>query len=223
MAKSSSAEQGLNKIIEHTLLKQDATTEDVKTLCEEAKTHKFFGVCVPPYYVEQAHKLLEKTSVKVITVVGFPLGYSLTSIKVEEAKKAIEKGADEIDMVINLSAFRNKEYNYIKNEIDSVATIARMNNKLMKVIIESGSLTDEEIVKACELAVEGGADFVKTSTGFNGTGAKVEHVALMRASLPEKIKIKASGGIKDRAFALELAKVGADRIGASASINLMEA
>ncbi len=223
MAKSSSTEQGLNKLIEHTLLKQDATTDDVKTLCDEAIAHKFFAVCVPPYYVEQASKLLDKTSVKIVTVVGFPLGYSLTSIKVEEAKKAIEKGADEIDMVINLAAFRNKEYNYIKNEIDSVATIARMNNKLMKVIIESGSLTDEEIVKACELAVDGGADFVKTSTGFNGTGAQVEHVKLMRANLPEKIKIKASGGIKERAFALDLAKAGADRIGASASVNLMEA
>ncbi len=213
----------MHKLIEHTLLKQEATTEDVKTLCEEAKTHKFFGVCVPPYYVEQAQKLLEKSSVKIVTVVGFPLGYSLTSIKVEEAKKAIEKGADEIDMVINLAALRNKEYNYVKNEIDSVATIAHMSNKLMKVIIESGSLTDEEIIKACELCAEAGADFVKTSTGFNGTGAQVEHIKLMRQHLPDKIKIKASGGIKEREFALELAKAGADRIGASASLKLIEA
>lgn len=223
MAKSSSTEQGLHKLIEHTLLKQDATTDDVKTLCEEAKAHKFFGVCVAPYYVELAQKLLDKTSVKIITVVGFPLGYSLTSIKVEEAKKAIEKGADEVDMVINLAAFRNKEYNYVKNEIDSVATIAHMSNKLVKIIIESGSLTDEEIVKACELCVEAGADFVKTSTGFNGTGASIENIKLMRKTLPEKIKIKASGGIKEREFALELARAGADRIGASASIKLLEA
>lgn len=223
MAKSSSPEQGLNKLIEHTLLKQDATNEDVKTLCEEAMTHKFFGVCVPPYYVEQAQKLLEKSSVKVITVIGFPMGYGLTSIKVEEAKKAVEKGADEIDMVMNIAAFRNKEYNYIKNEIDSITTIARMNTKLVKIIIESGSLSDEEIIKACELCAEAGADFVKTSTGFNGTGAQLEHVKLMREHLPEKIKIKASGGIRDKEFALELVKAGADRLGTSAGVKLMEA
>lgn len=211
----------LKKAIEHTLLKQDATRDQVKQLCEEAVEHGFGGVCVPPYYVADAAKLLEDTDVKVVTVIGFPLGYELPAVKVEEAKRAVDHGADELDMVMNVAAFRSGDINWVKNDIDSVATIARMNNKKIKVIIESGILTDDEIKQACAICAELEVDFVKTSTGFAAAGASVEHVKLMRSVLPKKIAIKASGGIRDRAFADALIAAGATRIGASASIKIV--
>lgn len=211
----------LKKAIEHTLLKQDATRDQVKQLCEEAVEHGFGGVCVPPYYVADAAKLLEDTGVKVVTVIGFPLGYELPAVKVEEAKRAVDHGADELDMVMNVAAFRSGDINWVKNDIDSVATIARMNNKKIKVIIESGILTDDEIKQACAICAELEVDFVKTSTGFAAAGASVEHVKLMRSVLPKKIAIKASGGIRDRAFADALIAAGATRIGASASIKIV--
>ena len=213
----------LRKAIEHTLLKQEATREQIKLLCEEAVENGLGGVCVPPYFVADAAKLLESSGVKVVTVIGFPLGYQLPAIKVEEAKRAVDHGADELDMVMNIAAFKSGDINWVKNDIDSVATIAHMSNKKIKVIIESGILTDEDIKKACAICAELGVDFVKTSTGFAAAGASVAHVKLMRAALPKKIAIKASGGIRDKAFAEALIAAGADRIGTSSGVKIVNA
>jgi deoxyribose-phosphate aldolase len=211
----------LNSYIEHTLLKAEATMAEVEQLCREADENGFYGVCIAPYYVGPAAKIIGNGKSKIITVIGFPFGYNAVSAKVEEAKRAFERGAHEVDMVMNLAAFRNEDYNLVKDDIDSVSTIAHMHDKVVKVIIETGILTDAEIAKACELCVEAGADFVKTSTGYAKAGASVEHVKLMRNLLPAKIKIKASGGIRERDFAQELVEAGAVRIGSSVSINLI--
>lgn len=222
MAKTSNKPTGLNSYIEHTVLKQVTTRADVVKLCEEAMKYQFLGVCVPPYFVDAAVKELKDSGVKVVTVIGFPLGYTYTSVKVEEAKWAVEKGADELDMVVNLAAFRSGDMNYVKNDIESVATIARINNKVLKVIIESGILTDDEITTLCKICEDAGVDIVKTSTGFAEAGASIGHVKLMRSVLPAKTGIKASGGIRDKAFTEELVAAGATRIGTSSGIKIME-
>lgn len=207
--------------IEHTLLKPYALNADIEKLCNEAKEHQFFGVCVTPYQVKNAKKFLKQSKVQLITVVGFPFGYNHTPAKVEEVKKVIDAGADEIDMVMNISALRNLDYSIISNDIESVAMAVHMNNKVIKVIIESGVLTNEEIIKACEICTQAGVNFIKTSTGYAENGASVEAVSLIRKNTPEKIKIKASGGIKDKTFALQLIEAGADRIGTSSGIQII--
>lgn len=207
--------------IDHTLLKADASEKEVKKLCAEAKEHGFAAVCIPPYFVRKCRLWLSDSEVKVATVVGFPLGYSHTPAKVEEARRAIDEGADEVDMVINIIALKAGDWNYLKNELTSVATIVQLRGGKLKVILETGLLTNSEIVKACELCAEMTVDFVKTSTGFVQPGATVEAVKLLRASLPKAIKIKASGGIRDKAFALQLIEAGADRLGSSASVSLV--
>jgi len=209
------------KIIEHTLLKPGANKDDIKNLCKEAVEYQFHGVCVPPYYVRLAKEYLKDEPAKVITVIGFPFGYQTKGTKVEETKKVIEDGADEIDMVINIAAFKSEDLNYVREDIESIATICRLRNKALKVIIETCLLSPEEIIKICELVGEVGVDFIKTSTGFNGEGATVENVKLIRQSTPLRIKIKAAGGIKTRAFAEELIKAGADRIGTSSGIAIV--
>ncbi|MBO6088500.1 deoxyribose-phosphate aldolase, partial [bacterium] len=191
--------ENLNKHIEHTLLKQDAKREDFLKLFEEARTHKFLGVCVNPCYVKLAKENLKDTDVKIVSVVGFPLGANRSDIKAFEAIKAIEDGADEIDMVINVTALKNKDYEYVVNDIKEVKFACR--NKPLKVILETDLLEKDEIKKACELCVEGKADFVKTSTGFvkGGVGAKIEDVELMYKTVsPFGLKVKASGGIRDK-------------------------
>jgi deoxyribose-phosphate aldolase len=207
--------------IDHTLLKADATEKEVKRLCAEAKEYGFAAVCIPPYFVRKCKLWLKDSEVKVATVVGFPLGYSHTPAKVEEARRAIDEGADEVDMVINIIALKAGDWNYLKNELTSVATIVQLRGGKLKVILETGLLTNDEIVKACELCAEMTVDFVKTSTGFTPVGATVEAVKLLRASLPKAIKIKASGGIRDKAFALQLIEAGADRLGCSASVSIV--
>ncbi|MFM2307358.1 MAG: deoxyribose-phosphate aldolase [Bacteroidota bacterium] len=207
--------------IDHTLLKADATEKEVKRLCAEAKEHGFAAVCIPPYFVRKCKLWLKDSEVKVATVVGFPLGYSHTPAKVEEARRAIDEGADEVDMVINIIALKAGDWNYLKNELTSVATIVQLRGGKLKVILETGLLTNDEIVKACELCAEMTVDYVKTSTGFTPVGATVEAVKLLRASLPKAIKIKASGGIRDKAFALQLIEAGADRLGCSASVSIV--
>jgi deoxyribose-phosphate aldolase len=208
--------------IEHTLLKATASKEDIIRLCREAEDHSFYGVCVPPYYVQLAKKTLgAKSHVKVVTVVGFPLGYSTVGAKVEEVKKAFIDGADEIDMVINLAAYKSGDSTAFTNDVSSVVTACHLQNKAVKVIIETAYLSNEEIVDICKICTECGVDFVKTSTGFAPTGATVEAVKLIRETLPAKIKIKAAGGIKDPQFALELIQAGAERIGTSAGIDLI--
>lgn len=211
----------LERHIDHTLLKPDCTGSQIKELCAEAIDHNFAAVCVPPYYVKDAANLLEKHDVKVATVIGFPLGYASTPSKVEEIKRAIDEGADEMDAVINLCAVKNANWNYLRNEIESLATVCHIRGKIVKVILETGLLSRDEIIKICGLVTEAKADFVKTSTGFNGPGASVEVVQLLRQQLPASIKIKASGGIKDRQAAEQLIAAGASRIGTSASLALL--
>ena len=211
----------LAKYIEHTLLKPDANKDDIKKLCTEAIENHFHGVCVPPYYVRLAKEFIKTESVKVITVIGFPFGYQTKGTKVEETKKVIEDGADEIDMVVNIAAFKSDDLNYVREDIESIATLCRLKNKALKVIIETCLLSPEEITKICGLVCDVGVDFIKTSTGFNGEGATVENVKLIRQSSTTKIKIKAAGGIKTRKFAEELIKAGADRIGTSSGISIV--
>lgn len=201
--------------IEQTLLRPDVTKDDIQNLCLKAIDHKFYGVCIPPYYVRFAREIVKENSLKIVTVVGFPMGYQTVMSKVEEAKRAIQDGADEIDMVMNIAAFKSGEYNYVTEELENLITICRLKSKPLKVIIETGLLNEDEIRKICEICTEVKIDFIKTSTGFNGEGAKLEHIKLLRKILPEKIKIKASGGIRQKKFAEKLIKAGAIRIGTS--------
>lgn len=212
----------LNKYIEHTLLKQDALKTDLENLFDEAIKYKFHGVCVNPAYVEFAHQHLKKTGIKIVTVVGFPLGASKPEIKAAEANIALKDGADEIDMVLNVSALKNKNYDYIVDEIKTLKVVCHKN--ILKVIIETDLLTKDEIAKACELCVKGGADFVKTSTGFvkGGVGAKVEDVKLMYEKVaPHGLGVKASGGIKTKEQALALIEAGASRLGTSSGVAIV--
>ncbi len=211
----------LARFIDATILKPDTTLADVKTLCEEAKQYGFATVCVPPFFVKDAVKALEGTPVHTSTVVGFPMGYSATPAKVEEIKKAIDEGATELDCVINLCAVKSKQWNYVRNEMDSMAMACQMRGKTIKVILETGLLNETEVAKLCEMAAEVKVNFVKTSTGVNGKGATVPIVASLRKKLPAFIKIKASGGIRERKFAEELIAAGADRIGTSAGVAIL--
>lgn len=215
--------EDLNKYIEHTNLKPDCTQQDVVKLCEEAVAHKFYGVCVSPYYVQLAKKSIKKAPVKIITVVGFPFGYNTVASKVEETKKAIIGGADEIDVVMNIAAFKSGDDATVLNDLQAVIMACHLQNKVAKVIIETALLTPEEIEKACRICVDCEADFVKTSTGFAASGAKVEDVALMRKVLPAKVKIKAAGGIRDVATAIAMVEAGATRLGTSASLTIVGA
>jgi deoxyribose-phosphate aldolase len=212
----------LAKRIEHTNLKPDCTKEDILQLCNEAITHGFYGVCVSPYFVQLAKKSIGKKTIKIITVVGFPLGYSTVGAKVEEAKKAIISGADEIDMVMNIAAFKSDDMQTVQNDIQSVVTVCHLQNKKVKVIIETAYLTDEEIIKACKICADCEVDFVKTSSGYASLGAETRTVKLMRANLPAKIKIKAAGGIKTNEQALEFLDAGADILGCSNSLKIMD-
>ena len=212
----------LNKYIEHTLLKQDATKADLTKLLDEAKEHNFLGVCVNPVNVSFAKQYLKDTEVKVVTVVGFPLGQSTTNSKVLETIDAIKNGADEIDMVINVGKLKDRELDYIVAEISAIKTACQ--GKVLKVIIETDLLDKEEIKLASELCVKGGADFVKTSTGFvkNGVGAKPEDVKLMYETVKSAgLGVKASGGVRDKASALAVIEAGATRIGTSSGVAII--
>lgn len=208
--------------IDHTMLKPDMTYDDVKRLTKEAEEHSFAAVCVPPFFAQEAVQQLAETTVQVATVVGFPLGYSPTSAKVEEVKNCIDKEVDEIDAVVNIAAIKNKKWSFVTNDIQSITTAAHLQGKVVKIIIETGLLTQAEIERVCEICTKAEVDYVKTSTGFNGQGATVEVVKLLRDLLPESIKIKASGGIRSKEAALEMLEAGADRIGTSSGVALME-
>ena len=210
--------------IEHTVLKADTSLADIENLCNEAIQHQFYGVCIPPYFIKYAKNIIDKSEVKIVTVVGFPLGYNTTPAKVEEARKAIDQGADEIDMVINIAALKNNDLNYVRNDIQSVMTLVQLKSKKLKVIFETALISKEEKLTLCEICSELGVDFVKTSTGFAGpnSGATVEDIILMRANLPAQIKIKASGGIANKQQALDLIQAGADRLGTSKGAQLIE-
>lgn len=202
-----------NKLIDHTLLKQDASPEQIMALCEEAKKFDFMSVCVNPAYVPLASELLKNSDVKVCTVIGFPLGMNLTRTKIDEAKLAIEQGAEEIDMVINVGMLKAGHADYVKEEIKLLKEVA--GNKILKVIIETCLLTDEEKVTACLCAKEAGADFVKTSTGFSTGGATVHDVELMRKTVGPEMGVKASGGVRTHEDLIAMVEAGANRIGTS--------
>lgn len=208
--------------IEHTLLKPQATLTDIGKLCEEASSHSFRGICIPPYYVDEAARMLQGSSVKLVTVVGFPLGYNTLETKLMEAQKAISDGAEEIDMVVNIAAFKSGNIQYVQEETGSLATLCHLQQRILKVIIETALLSTDEMEKLCEICAVAEADFVKTSTGFASSGARVEDIKRMRAWLPDHIKIKAAGGIRDKEFAWQLVEAGADRLGTSAGIDLIQ-
>ncbi len=208
-------------MIDHTLLKPDATKKMIDKLCKEAKEYGFAAVCVNPYYVSRAKELLKDTNIKVTTVIGFPLGANTKEVKAFETEDAIKNGADEVDMVINIGALKSEEYDVVIDDIKSVVKAAN-GKAIVKVIIETCLLTKEEKIIACKLAKEAGADYVKTSTGFSIGGATVEDVKLMKEIVGDSLKIKASGGIRDYETAKAMIDAGASRIGASASIKIVE-
>ena len=208
------------KLFDHTILKADATRKDVKRVCDEAMAYSFCSVCVNSYYVPYVANLLHGSDVKICSVVGFPLGAMSTRAKALEAKIAVMDGADEIDMVINVGALKDRDYSVVLEDIKAVKEAC--GEHILKVIIETCLLTDDEKVKACELAKEAGADFVKTSTGFSSAGAKVEDGRLMRETVGPDMGVKASGGIHDKEFAKELVDAGANRLGTSATIEIVE-
>ena len=211
----------INKYVDHTLLKPTALIEDIKKLCSEAKQYNFAAVCVPPPMIKIAKKELENSSIKIATVIGFPFGYSAIEAKIAESILAIIDGADELDVVINLIALKNNDWEYLANEINHLMPVIKQKNKVVKLIIESGVLTDEEIIRCCDLYGAAGVDFLKTSTGYTEKSASVHAVELMRLHLPDHVQIKASGGIKTYAFAKELIDAGATRIGCSAGVQIV--
>lgn len=215
--------ENLNKYIEHTLLKQDATKDELRKLFEEAVKHNFLGVCVNPCNVKLAKNCLKDTNVKIVTVVGFPLGANKYEAKAYETKLAVQDGADEIDMVINVGLLKDKDYLNVKRDIEAVRVFCP--DKILKVILETDLLTKEEIEVACKICIEAKADFVKTSTGFvkNGIGAKVEDVELMHKLVsPFGLQVKASAGIRDKQKAIDMIKAGASRLGTSSGIEIVK-
>ncbi|KLV31782.1 deoxyribose-phosphate aldolase [Priestia megaterium] len=212
--------QNITGIIDHTLLKADATEEQITVLAQEAKEYSFASVCVNPTWVKKAAELLKDApEVKVCTVIGFPLGATTLAVKAFETTNAIENGADEVDMVINIGALKDKNYDLVQSDIQAVVDAAK-GKALVKVIIETALLTDEEKAKVSELAVKAGADFVKTSTGFSTGGATVEDVALMRKTVGPDVGVKASGGVRGLEDAKAMIEAGATRIGASSGVSI---
>lgn len=214
-------DQAVARMIDHTLLKPDATPDEIKTLCTEARTYSFASVCVNPCYVKMCRDLLRGSVVKVCTVIGFPLGSTTTEVKRAEAEQAIQNGAEEIDMVINIGMLKQGNYDYVFNDINQVVLAAKRSRVLTKVIIETALLTDEEKIKACVLSKKAKADFVKTSTGFSKGGATAGDIALMRLVVGSDMGVKASGGVRTAEDAKAMIASGADRIGASASVKIV--
>ncbi|MEN9685158.1 MAG: hypothetical protein RLZZ28_944 [Bacteroidota bacterium] len=212
----------LNQFIDHTILKPTTLVSDIEKLCAEAKQYEFAAVCVPPNFVKKAKQFLAGTNCKVATVIGFPFGYSAVEAKIAEILLAMVDGADELDVVINISAIKNNDWQFIADEINHIMPIVRSKNKTIKVIIESGILTDDEIIKCCEIYGLAGIDYLKTSTGYAEKSASVHAVKLFRLHLPDHVQIKASGGIRDYAFAKELVDAGATRLGCSASLAIIK-
>ncbi|MFN2457525.1 MAG: deoxyribose-phosphate aldolase [Chitinophagaceae bacterium] len=211
----------LASFIDHTLLKSSCTANEVDKLCKEAIQYNFAAVCIPPVYVVHAVEELKNDPVKIATVIGFPFGYTYIRAKVEEAKQAIDDGADELDMVMNITAFKNYDFIYLEKEVSAVLKITKKHNVLLKIIIESGLLNNDEIISCCKFFKSFDIDFLKTSTGYAEKGATVETVQLMRHNLPSCIKIKASGGIRTTDFAIQLINAGAERLGCSASVAIV--
>jgi deoxyribose-phosphate aldolase len=211
----------LNKYIDHTILKPTCLVADIEKLCAEAKQYDFAAVCVPPNFVKLAKEKLVGSTVQVATVIGFPFGYSATEAKIAEIILAMVDGADELDVVANISAIKNGDWSAIADEINHIMPIIRSKNKVVKIIIESGVLTDDEIIKCCDIYGIAGIDYLKTSTGYAEKGASVEAVKLFRKHLPDQVQIKASGGIRDYAAAKLMIEAGATRIGCSAGVAIV--
>ena len=212
----------LARLIDHTLLKPDAGEEQVRTICAEAAEHGFASVCVNPNWVPVCAEVLLETSVKVCTVIGFPLGATLPAVKAYEVEQVAQLGAHEVDMVLNVGRLRDGDYGAVYRDIAAVVDAARDNGLLLKVIMETGLLNDEQKVAACVISKEAGADFVKTSTGFNGGGATVEDIALMRRMVGPSLGVKASGGVRTAADALAMVAAGATRIGTSGGVRIVQ-
>ena len=209
-----------NKYFDHTMLAPQATSTDIDKLIKEAIKYDFKSVCIAPSYIKYAKEQLAKTDVLICTVIGFPLGYNATSVKVYETKIALDHGADEIDMVINIGRFKNKEYEYVLNEIKAIKEVC--GNKVLKVIVETALLTSQEIKTITEIVLKSGADFIKTSTGFSFRGASFEDVEIMKSIAQDKLLIKASGSIKTGEDALKMIKLGASRLGTSKTVQIIE-
>ncbi len=214
--------QNLAQYIDHTLLKPTATEMDFRKLCKEVYENNFYSACIPPHYVSFVKDILVYSQAKVCTVVGFPLGYQTTSTKLAEAEKALIDGANELDMVMNINAFKSMAYQTVKQEIKSLAELTHSKDALLKVIIETAYLDNFDLSIACEICEEAGADFVKTSTGFAPKGANLEQVKLMRQILPANVKVKASGGIQTYEQALLFIEAGAERLGTSAGVAILK-
>ncbi|MBL7843707.1 MAG: deoxyribose-phosphate aldolase [Cyclobacteriaceae bacterium] len=206
--------------IEHTNLSPTLTIRDIDKLVEEAVQYKFFGVCVPPFWVKRAQREIGKNKITLVTVAGFPLGYNMTETKLDEIKRAIDNGADEVDVVWNVTSFKTG-IPWTKIELAKCSKLCHDHQKLVKIIIETAYLSEDEIIQACKLCADSGVDIVKTSTGFAPAGAKVEHVRLMRSVLPPEVGIKASGGIKTKEQAIEMVNAGADRLGTSSGVTIV--
>ncbi len=213
--------KNINRFIEQTILKPDATQKEIEKTVAEGIEHQFMGVCVPPFWVKSARKQIGTSEIQLVSIAGFPFGYNQTEVKLAEISQMLDDGADEVDIVWNLSAFKSG-MSWVKVDIARCAELLHDQNKILKVIIETAYLSEEEIKLACEISKDAGADFVKTSTGFASAGAKVEHIRLMRAVLPSHVGIKAAGGIRDYETAVEMIKAGADRLGTSSGVKIME-
>jgi deoxyribose-phosphate aldolase len=212
--------KNIERYIEQTVLKAQTIDADIENLVKEAKQYGFVGICVPPFWVKKAKREIGDANIQLVTVVGFPLGYNLTEAKIFETEQLIKLGADEIDVVWSLTAFK-AGMNWPKIELSRIAEVCHQQERILKVIIETAYLSDNEIVEACGICADAGADFVKTSTGFAPEGAKEKHIRLMRANLPSSVGIKASGGIKTYEQAVGLIQAGADRIGTSSGVQIV--
>jgi deoxyribose-phosphate aldolase len=213
--------KNIERYIEQTVLNPQTTDADIENLIAEARKYGFVGVCVPPFWVKKAKREIGEAAIQLVTVVGFPLGYNMTETKVYESELAIQNGADEIDVVWSTTAFKS-QMNWPKIELARLAQVCHDHEKMLKVIIETAYLTDREIIQACKICAEAGVDYVKTSTGFAPEGAKENHIRLMRENLPSSVGIKASGGIKTYEKAVQLIQAGADRIGTSSGVEIVE-
>lgn len=211
----------INRHIEHTNLKPDLQDRQIDQLVAEAIAHQFVGVCIPPFWVKRAQREIGDADIQLVTVIGFPLGYSRTESKLLEIEKAVDDGANELDVVWNITAYKTG-MPWAKIELAKCAALAHENDALLKVIVETAYLNEAEIIDACKVVADAGADFIKTSTGFASGGAKVDHIKLMRAHSPSNVGVKASGGIRDYQTALAMIEAGADRLGVSAGINIMK-
>lgn len=211
----------LNRFIEHTVLNPTLTDKDIDKLVEEAIEHEFIGVCVPTFWVRKTSREVKNHGIQLVTVIGFPLGYQMTENKLDEIKLAIDNGANELDIVMNVSAFKSG-MSWVKTELAKCAQLIHANDCLMKVIIETAYLSEEEIVKSSIMCQDAGTDFVKTSTGFAPSGATVDQIKLIRSTINSNVGVKASGGIRDLETAIKMIQAGADRLGVSAGVNIMK-